>query len=250
MTEYTDADQNAVTLVEVAVAAVGVASVIATAPSGMEAALAVVSLEVAIANIRPGSPFHRVAFACEELADRLDKLENGGGDTPGIQELRKKVADAWKGPGADAFDAYVNGELLDGIRSLGKAGKDAAPIYKNMGDSLDWGLEGYFVITIASTIAQIALNLILASSAGTAAPWIIAAKIGAAVLTIAAIVGLIFDTVGGLGQDVNMTGSLAVTNESLIVALSESSNQIESSAVALSGEELATVGNPDDWGKE
>lgn len=254
MTDYTAADENAVLLTQIGVGAVGLASLAVTTPSGAEVAFATVAVGFSTLNVRPGSPFYRVAFACEEIAKRLDELEKGGGDFDGIEPFRKKIADAWTGPGAEAFDAYVNGkgsgDLVRGIGALREACKDAAPVYEDLGEALDGGVEAYFVLTLANTIAQIALNIILAKSVGTAAPWILAAKFAAAIVTILSIVVLLKDIFDALSNDVNTAGGVAVTTDRLLMALSEKSEQIESDALALSKEKVESVENPNDWEKE
>lgn len=254
MSEYTDADENAVLLTEIGVGAVGLASLAVTTPSGAEAAFAIVAVGFSAFNVRPGSPFHRVAFACEEIEKRLEDLEKGGGDFEGIEPFRKKIADAWKGPGAEAFDAYVDGngsgDLVGGIGALRAACKDAAPVYKDLGEALDGGVEAYFVLAIANTIAQIALNLILAKTVGTTAPWIIAAKFAVAIVIILSIVGMLKDIFDALSNDVNTAGGIAVATDRLRTALSDKSEEIESNALALSKEKVDSVENPNDWEKE
>lgn len=250
MNDYAAADEGAREMLYQGVVAVGTVNVLMSLPSPVASTVGIISLWVSAENVKPHAPFARVAFACEEIAGRLDEIKNGGGDFRGLEPIAKKIKTEWEGPGAEAFDSYVTDELVPGIEALRKACEDLAPTYRATSDNMAWAIEGYFVLNGVNIVFQIALNIVLYKTSGTAAPVVMPAKSVATFLTGVAIFGLIWDVTNTLSNNAATSDELTGTMKDLLEKMAKKTDSIKKDALAMSKAELEDIKDPNEWAKE
>lgn len=250
MNDYAAADVDARQTLWGAVVSVGGVGAALSLPAPGATLVGIISTTVAAKNVKPPSTYARVAFACEQIADRLEEIENGGGDFKGLQPIAKKIKGEWEGPGADAFDSYVNDELVPGLQALRKACREVAPVYQGTSEDMLWAIQSYFVLNGVNIVYQIVLNIILVKSWGAAAPGVMPAKAASVIFTVAGIIGIIGDVINILMANATTSDELTEAMKDLVGKMEKKSNWINQDALAMSKSELKDIEDPNEWTKE